>query len=187
LVEGSLRILAVLGSPRKGGNTEILVDEILKGAESKGYATERLRLYDYEIMPCLDCRGCKRAKSGYNCVLSDEMGDIYAKLERADLIIFGTPVYWYGPTAKMKLFIDRLRPYIDSRKLAGKKGMVVVPSEEGPGCCGPLLQMFAMSFNYLGIEDAGSLLAQAYEWGEIGKRPEELERAREMGRSLQIF
>ena len=87
----------------------------------------------------------------------------------------------------MKLFIDRLRPYIDSRKLAGKKGMVVVPSEEGPGCCGPLLQMFAMSFNYLGIKDAGSLLAQAYEWGEIEKRPEEMERAREMGRSLQIF
>ena len=76
-----MRILAVLGSPRKGGNTEILVDEILKGAELKGHATERLRLYDYEILPCLDCRGCKKAKSGYTCALSDGMGEIYAKLE----------------------------------------------------------------------------------------------------------
>jgi len=87
------------------------------------------------------------------------MREIYAKLERVDLIIFGTPIYWYGPTAKMKLFIDRLRPYIASRKLSGKKGMVATPSEEGPGCCGPLLQMLATSFDYLGMEHAGSLLA----------------------------
>jgi len=179
-----MRILAVLGSPRKGGNTEILVDEILKGAELKGHVAEKLRLYDYEILPCLDCRGCKKAKSGYNCTLSDEMEEIYARLERADLIIFGTPIYWYGPTAKMKLLIDRLRPYIASRKLEGKKGLIVVPSEEGPECCGPLLQMFAMSFDYLGMVDAGSLLAQAYERGEIRKMPGELERAREWGLSL---
>ena len=177
----SMRILAVIGSPRKGGNTDILVDEILKGAESKGHVAEKLRLYDYDILPGLDCRGCKRPDSGYTCVLSDGMREIYARLESADLIIFGTPIYWYGPTAKMKLFIDRLRPYIASRKLEGKKGMVVTPSEEGPVCCGPLLQMFAMSFEYLGMENAGSLLAQAYERGEIAKRPEELERAREIG------
>ena len=179
-----MRILALNGSPRKGGNTEILLDEIIKGAESKGHTTERLRLYDYEILPCLDCRSCKRETSGFTCALSDGMQAIYGKLERADLIIFGTPVYWYGPTAKMKLFIDRLRPYIASRKLAGKRGMVATPSEEGPGCCGPLLQMFAMSFDYLGMENAGSLLAQAYERGDITKRPEELKRARETGKSL---
>jgi multimeric flavodoxin WrbA len=177
-------VLAVIGSPRKGGNTEILVGEIIKGAEENGHVAEMLRLYDYEIQPCLDCRGCKRSGSGYACVLSDGMREIYARLERADIIIFGTPIYWYGPTAKMKLFVDRLRPYIASRKLAGKKGMVATPSEEGPGCCGPLLQMFAMSFDYLGMEYAGSLLAQAYEKGEVRDRVEELERAREMGKSL---
>jgi hypothetical protein len=84
----------------------------------------------------------------------------------------------------MKLLIDRLRPYIASRKLAGKKGMVVTPSEEGAACCGPLLQMFAMSFDYLGMVNAGSLLAQAYEKGEIKKMSGELERAQEMGLSL---
>lgn len=179
-----MRVLAVLGSPRKCGNTEILVDEILKGAELKGHIAEKMRLYDCEILPCLDCRGCKRASSGYTCVLSDAMSEIYSRLEGADLIIFGTPIYWYGPTAKMKLFIDRLRPYIANRKLAGKKGLVVTPSEEGEACCGPLLQMFAMSFDYLGMVNAGSLLAQAYEKGEIKKMPGELERAREVGLSL---
>ncbi|MFZ2471637.1 MAG: flavodoxin family protein [Methanothrix sp.] len=179
-----MRILAVLGSPRKGGNTEILVDEILKGAELKGHDAEKLRLYDHEILPCLDCRGCKKDESDYACALSDAMVEIYARLEGADLIIFATPIYWYGPTAKMKLLIDRLRPYIASRKLAGKKGLVVTPSEEGAACCGPLLQMFAMSFDYLGMVDAGSLLAQAYERGEIAKSPGELGRARDLGFSL---
>jgi len=179
-----MKILAVLGSPRKGGNTEILVDEILKGAELKGHIAEKVRLYDYDILPCLDCRGCKREKFGFICTLSDSMEEIYARLESADLIIFGTPIYWYGPTAKMKLFIDRLRPYIASRKLAGKKGLVVSPSEEGAACCGPLLQMFAMSFDYLGMENAGSLLAQAYEKGEIKNNPVDLEKARETGMML---
>lgn len=179
-----MKVLAVLASPRKGGNTEILVDEMLSGAQQKGHTAEKLRLYDCEILPCLDCRGCKRQSSGYNCALADAMAEIYPRLDEADIIIFATPVYWYGPTAKMKLLIDRLRPYISSRKLAGKKGLVVSPSEEGTSCCGPLLQMFAMSFEYLGMLNGGSLLAQAYEKGEIRKSPEQLQRAKEMGRSL---
>jgi multimeric flavodoxin WrbA len=161
-----------------------LVDEILGGAKSKGHAAERLRLYDHEILPCLDCRRCKQAGAGYACALKDGMQKIYPRLAEADLIIFGTPVYWYGPTAKMKLFIDRLRPYIASRRLEGKRGMLVVPSEEGAGCCGPLLKMFAMSFEYLGMKNAGCFLAQAYERGEIRERQGELERARKMGAAM---
>ena len=112
------------------------------------------------------------------------MQEIYLRLEAADIIVFGTPIYWYGPTAKMKLLIDRLRPFIASRRLEGKKGIIVVPSEEGPECCGPIQEMFRMSFDYLGIEKAGSILAKAYERKEIEKSPAELKRAYELGRSL---
>ena len=179
-----MNILALIGSPRKHGNTEILVDEILQGAKSIGHATELLRLYDYEILPCLDCRRCKQMEKNCSCALSDGMQQIYPQLENSDLIIFATPIYWYGPTAKMKLLIDRLRPFIASRKLNGKKGLIVAPSEEGPGCCGPLLEMFRMSFDYLGIVMAGNILAKAYERGEIEEHPEELRRAYELGGSL---
>jgi multimeric flavodoxin WrbA len=182
-----MKILALVGSPRKGGNTDILVEEILRGAKSNGCAGEKLRLYDYEILPCLDCRRCKRSEFGYTCALLDGIHEIYPKLEAADIIVFGTPVYWYGPTAKMKLFIDRLRPFIASRKLSGKKGIVVVPSEEGPECCGPLMEMFQMSFDYLGLEMAGSILAKAYERGEIEKNPKDLTRAFDLGASLGSF
>ncbi len=61
-----MKILALIGSPRKHGNTEILVDEILRGAETKGHTTELLRLYDYEILPCLDCRRCKQMERNYS-------------------------------------------------------------------------------------------------------------------------
>lgn len=57
--EQVMKILALIGSPRKGGNTDILVEQILKGLKRGGHSGEKLYLYDYEILPCLDCRGCK--------------------------------------------------------------------------------------------------------------------------------
>ena len=180
-----MKIIALIGSPRKGGNTDILVDEVLRGARTSRHKAKKLYLYDYNILPCLDCRRCKKAESGFTCSLMDGMQEIYQKLEESDLIIFGTPIYWYGPTAKMKLLIDRLRPYIASGRLKGKKGIIVVPSEEGAACCNSLMEMFRMSFNYLEMEIAGSILAKAYERGEIEKNPRDLKRAFDLGASLR--
>lgn len=177
-----MKILALIGSPRKGSNTDTLVDRILEGAGTRGHEWEKIYLYDYEIKPCFDCRKCK--KDGFSCALKDDMENIYPRMDRADLIIFGTPIYWYGPTAKMKLLIDRMRPYISNGKLKGKKGMVVTPSEEGPRACGPLLDIFRMSFDYLGMESTGHILAVAYEKGEIRENEGELARAYELGSSL---
>jgi multimeric flavodoxin WrbA len=177
-----MNILALIGSPRKAGNTDLLVDAVIDGALTAGHHADKLFLYDYDIRPCLDCRRCKR--DDHRCALADDMGAIYGRLRDADLIIFGTPVYWYGPTAKMKLLLDRLRPFIADGGLTGKQGLLVVPSEEGAGCCGPLITMFHMSFSYLGMEPAGEILACAYERGEIKKSPGELKRAYEMGASL---
>jgi len=178
-----MKILALIGSPRRGGNTDLLVDQVLRGYSSGGDGTEKVRLYDVEIEPCIDCRRCK--KGTCECALADGMQELYPKLEEADLIVFGTPVYWYGPSGKMKLFIDRLRPYIASEKLRGKAGVVVAPSEEGPECCGPLVEIFRMSFEYLGMEFAGSILARAYEKGEVGEDSEEMKRAYELGQVVR--
>ena len=180
-----MKILALIGSPRKGSNTDILVDKILMGAGENGNSFEKIHLYDFDISACIDCRKCKKSELDYKCALSDGMQEIYPKLEAADIIIFGTPIYWYGPTAKMKLLIDRLRPFIASRKLSGKKGIIVVPSEEGPECCGPLMQMFQMSFDYLGMQMAGSILVKAYERGEVKENPEDLSKAFNLGASLR--
>ena len=177
-----MKILALIGSPRKGSNTDTLVDQILKGAKDKGQHCEKIYLYDYEISPCVDCRSCKKGE--LVCTIKDGMQEIYTKMEEADLIIFGTPIYWYGPTGQTKMLIDRMRPFIANGKLKGKKGIIVVPSEEGSGACGPLIDMFQMSFDYLGMEFVGKFLAKAYERGEIRENEEELKRAYEFGANL---
>jgi len=177
-----MKILALIGSPRRKGNTDALVEQILKGSRTKGHTTEKLYLYDYTISLCIDCRNCK--KGDYVCCINDEMQQIYPKMEEADLIIFGTPLYWYGPTAKMKLLVDRMRPFVANGKLKGKKAVVVTPSAEGAKACGPLLEMFRMSFEYLGMEFAGKVLVKAYEKGEILTNKREMERAYELGASL---
>jgi len=177
-----MRILALNGSARKRGNTDILIDQILKGSKEKGHKTAKLHLYDYEILPCMDCRACK--KGDYVCPLNDEMQKIYPKMEKADLIIFGTPNYWYGPTGKIKLLIDRMRPFVPSRKLEGKKWVIVSPSAEGPNSCRLLVEMIRLSCDYLGMIYAGKVLAKAYEKGEIQKDQKTLRKAFKLGMSL---
>lgn len=177
-----MKILALIGSPRKKGNTDILVEELLKGCKKKGHKSEKIYLYDYEIAPCIDCGNCR--KGNYVCTQDDEMQELYPKIQDADLIIFGTPLYWYGPSGQMKLFMDRMLPFTTNKKLRGKKVIVISPSEEGPHACGPMIEMFRMSFDYLGIEFKGKILATAYEKGEIRKNQDELKKAYDLGVSL---
>ena len=177
-----MKILALIGSPRKESNTDALVDQILRGSKKGDHQTVKIYLYDYEILPCMDCRDCK--KGDYLCTLNDEMKKIYPKMEKADLIIFGTPNYWNGPTGKMKLLIDRMRPFVPSRKLEGKRWVVVSPPAEGPKSCRLLVEMLRLSFEYLGIRLIGKILAKAYEKGEINSNQKILEKAYEFRTSL---
>lgn len=172
-------MLGLVGSPRKGGNTDMLVGRVLEGCSVNGHTTEKIYLYDYTIKPCLDCRACK---TGGTCVLEDGMRGLYPRLQTADVIVFGTPLYWYGPAGQMKMLIDRMRPFIENGKLGGKKAVIVVPSEEGPSACRPLVQMLKKSFDYLGLGYGGGVLATAYEKGEVSQ--EDLKKAYELGESL---
>ena len=177
-----MKILALIGSPRREGNTDLLVEQILEGSRTKGHTTEKLYLYDYTISLCTDCRSCK--KGDYVCCINDDMQQIYPLMEEAELIIFGTPIYWYGPTAKMKLLIDRMRPFVENRKLRDKKAVVVAPSAEGPIACDPLLEMFRRMFEYLKMRFEGKVLVKAYEKGEIITNKKEIDKAYQLGTSL---
>jgi len=178
-----MKVLGLVGSPRKGSNTDLLLEAVLKGAETSGSNTEKIYLYNFDIKPCLDCRACKR--SSFQCIEKDGMQTLYPKFEAADVIVFGTPLYWYGPSAKMKLLIDRLRPFILSEKMKNKKAVLVVPSEEGAEACDLIVEMFERSFRYLKIEMAGKILPKASERGEVKKQPEVLAAAVNLGKSLK--
>lgn len=178
-----MNVLALHGSPRKGGNTDLILDKILEGVTSQGHSIEKISLYPLKILPCYDCRQCKKAP--YTCALKDDMHLLVESMIKSDIIIFGTPIYWYGPTAMMKLVVDRMRPFIANHQLSGKTGFLVVPSEEGPSICDPLLKMFQMSFSYVGMAYGGAFLASAYEKGEIEKNTAEMQRAYEFGKRLK--
>ena len=139
----------LVGSPRRESNTDLVVNSILDGAASNGHIIDKLYLYGLDLKPCVDCRACKQGN--FQCILNDDMQKLYPMLQNADVLVFGTPLYWYGPTSQMKLLIDRLRPYITSKKLKGKKAILVVPSEEGPEACNHIIGMFELSFQYLGV------------------------------------
>lgn len=116
------------------------------------------------------------------------MNALYPQIAAADVLVFGTPVYWYGPTALMKAFLDRFvyhncpenRPQI-----RGKRAALAVPFEEEESAAAPLLALFERSFRYLEIEPAGVLLAPGVgARGAILEKPECLTAAEELGRRL---
>jgi multimeric flavodoxin WrbA len=178
-----MRVLGLVGSPRKGSNTDLLVSQLLDGAAASSHMHEKVYLYDLNIKPCVDCRACK--KCNFQCVIDDDMQLLYPKLENADVIVFGTPLYWYGPSGMMKLMFDRLRPFIASKKLKGRKAILIVPSEEGSSACDFLVDMFEFSFKYLEIDLMNKILVKAYEKAEIKEQPETMRSVFEVGKALK--
>lgn len=160
-------ILMILGSPRKKGNTRLLADSIMVQCDPANTAISSINLYDYDIKSCNDCRGCKKGE--FVCVIEDGMQEIYRELEKADVVVFGTPIYWFGPTAKMKLMIDRLRPYVLRKSLANKKGALLLPAGSGESDCDLTIEMFKRTFNHLQIEYLGAVAVKAYNVGDVNK------------------
>jgi len=99
-----MKVLGIAGSPRHGGNTDILLEEALKGARSAGAETETIVISKLDIAPCLHCDGC--LKEGC-CVIEDDMQSVYPKLREADRIILASPMFFMGLTAQVKALIDR--------------------------------------------------------------------------------
>ncbi len=103
-----MKILGIVGSARKKGNTAALVETALKSAEALGIQTHIEYLSDYSISGCTGCEGCKKT---YQCIVPDDMQKLYPQIIEADAIILGSPTYFYNITSLMKAFIERLYCY----------------------------------------------------------------------------
>ena len=99
-----MRVLGIMGSPRIKSNTDLLLDEVLKGTKSLGAEVEKIIVDKLKIAPCREYYGCLRDG---NCVIRDDMDDIYLKLLAADIIIVASPIFFYGLTGQLKALIDR--------------------------------------------------------------------------------
>jgi multimeric flavodoxin WrbA len=108
-----MKIIAINGSPRKNWNTETLLQKTLDGAATKNAEAERIHLYDLDYRGCVSCFVCKIKGGSYKCALQDELIPVLKKLKSADVVIFGSPIYFMSVTSGMSAFLERfLFPYI---------------------------------------------------------------------------
>ena len=99
------KVLILSGSPRKGGNSDILCDQFAKGALEMGNEVEKICIAEKKIAPCSGCYFCKN--NGGRCVFNDDMGDILQKIIDCDVLVLSSPVYFYSISAQLKAVIDR--------------------------------------------------------------------------------
>lgn len=101
----SKKVLILSGSPRKGGNSDILCDEFARGATEAGHEVEKVRVAAKEIHPCIACYHCR--DNGGKCVFQDDMTEVMQKMIDADVLVLASPVYFYSIDAQLKAVIDR--------------------------------------------------------------------------------
>ena len=187
-----LKVLGIAGSPRRGGNTDLLLNEVLKGAASQGAEVKTIILSDLNIAPCKHCDGC--LKEG-NCIIKDDMQDIYTDFEEADVIVMATPIQFMGMTAPMKAMIDRFqsrwaRKYVRKIPPLGeikkRKGFfIAVGGTKYKNIFDSPLIIVKTFFLLMDIEYAGDiLLKEIDEIGAINDHPEALQQAYEAGQEL---
>ncbi|MHA1390603.1 MAG: flavodoxin family protein [Candidatus Thorarchaeota archaeon] len=177
-----MEILVINGSPRKGGNTEALLDAMIVGAEESGATISSVNLRSLDVSPCRACDACK--KTG-KCIQKDDMHDLLSKMEKSEVWILGTPVYWWGPTAQLKAFIDRWYG-INREIFKNRKAVLVIPLESSnPKTARHVLGMFEDIFDYLGMKQIGTVLApRVHERGEVKDHSDILKEAKELGKSI---
>lgn len=181
-----MKLLAVVGSPRPNGNTDILLSQIAAGARAGGAEVDVIRLGRLEVAECDGCHACWR---GRDCTKDDDMRLLYPRIADADVIVFGTPVYWYGPTALMKAFIDRFVYFNCARnrpRVRGKKALVALVLEEHEEATWrPVLDFFTRSLAYLEMVQVGSIVVPGVgKAGAILDKPDRLDEAYRLGVTL---
>ena len=182
------KILVLLGSPRKKGNSALLTHRIAKGAEDAGAVVETVYLQGLTIAPCRACNGCRKNDAG-DCVVDDDMQPLYDKIRAADALVYASPVYWFTVSAQLKQFMDRIYAFgaKDYSELAGKKGAVAMSfgdSDAFNSGCVNALRTFQDAFRYVGMEMVGMVYGSASERGEIEANTDLMDRATRLGRKL---
>ena len=99
------KILVLSSSPRRGGNSDLLCDQFVQGAQEAGHAVEKIFLRDRHIGYCTGCYTCVKTRG--ICAQKDDMSEILEKILQADVLVLGTPVYFYCMSAQLKTVIDR--------------------------------------------------------------------------------
>jgi multimeric flavodoxin WrbA len=187
-----MNVIAFLGSPRKNGNTELLLRQAINGIEAAGHTVRTFNLNDAKIRPCQDCGGCE--KTG-ECIIDDDMTAISAGIRAAERVILASPIFFFGLSAQTKIMIDRCQSFWCEKYLlkhsippgqCGRKGLLLLvggmKKQVGADCGSATATAFFRTISvsehkvlsYLGVDAKGAIL----------DHPDALKEAFEAGRNL---
>jgi multimeric flavodoxin WrbA len=186
-----MNILVFNGSPRKRGNTDLLLTKVEEGIQRCGYTAEHINLAQLVIHPCTGCGSCKVEGQ---CVINDDMVGLYEKLDAAHRIVIGSPIYFYGVTAQTKAFIDRCQALWSRKYLLGaikperehlRGYLVSVAATAGGKIFEGARLTVRYAFDAMDFTYTGELLVQGVDAkGEVLGKGRKLEEAVELGKEI---
>jgi len=188
-----VKVLGIYGSPRQGGNSDLLLDKVLEGARLAGAEIKSVFARDLKILGCLECGGCDETGE---CIVDDRMQEVYPLLEWADVIIFGSPIFFYGPPAQAKALIDRGQAMWNRRLLRKDKSewknyesgigyLVAVGATKGKNLFEGAQLTAKYFYDALDMDYGGGLFFRGIDGkGAIADDPEPFDQALEFGRRV---
>ena len=176
------RIVVLVGSVRRGGNTELLAQAFAEST-GKNHEVELVSVADYAVHPCIGCNSCY-TREGHRCFQDDDMQQIYNKLKQADVLVIASPVYFYGISAQLKTVIDRLHTPMRNDFAVRKLGLILVGSADLPDLFDPIILQYRMLLRFFHLEDIGIVLVPGVkEKGDVFAT-DGIKQAREMGERI---
>ena len=177
-----MKITVLMGSPNPNGSTKILVENFAKGAAEAGHQVETIDVCHADIHPCIGCVQC-----GYEgpCVQKDDVEVIRRKLLASDMVVFATPLYYYGMSAQLKAVVDRFCAYnssLNSRHL--KSALLTVAWNSDDWTFDALAAHYRTLVRYINLEDCGMVLGYGCGSPGMTKRSQYPQEAYRLGRSL---
>ena len=177
-----MNIVILMGSPNRKGSTAILVEHFVSGAEKAGHSCEVVDVCHADIRPCMGCVRC-----GYegSCVQKDDMADIRAKLLNCGMVVFATPLYYYGMSAQLKTVVDRFCAFnssLNSRHL--KSALLTVAWNADDWTFDALTAHYKTLVRYIRFCDMGMVLGYGCGTPTMTKRSEYPEAAYRLGKGL---
>jgi multimeric flavodoxin WrbA len=182
------KILVLLGSPRKKGNSAALAEQIVKGAQGAGAKTEAVYLHGLKISACQSCYACQK-KGAKGCAIDDDMQALYPKLLESDAWVFASPVFWFTMSAQTKIFLDRCfaLPAYGKDPFKGKRIAIAMSyGDRDPfasGCVNAF-RTFQDIAGYVRAKIVGMVYGSAMGAGEIRSNAELMKEAEDLGRRL---
>ncbi len=179
--EGKMKILVLTGSPRKNGNSNTLADYFIRGAEEAGHEVVRFDAAFKNVHPCIACNKCGMDGP---CVFKDDFEFVRAHIVDADMVVFATPMYYFGISAQLKAVIDRFYAINGRIHRPKKAALLMTYADTSAAEAVPIEKHYEVLLNYLGWTDAGRVIASGVWPAGAVKRTDYPQKAYELGKRV---